>query len=69
MTAQPVVAVEGLHRVLAIGISRVQLAEGMKQQFVDVGLLLGQHRQHLEPHGALVIVGAQQLLELGGAHR
>ena len=69
MTAQLVVSVEGFHRVIAIGVGRVQLAEGMKQQFVDVGLLLGQDRQHLEPHGALVVVGAQQLLELGGAHR
>ena len=67
--AQLVTAVEVLHRVGAIGIARIQLAKGMQQQLVNVGRLLGQHGEHLEPHGALVVVGAQQLLELGGAHR
>ena len=69
MAAQLVVAVEGFHRVIAIGMGWIQLAEGMQQQFVDVGLLLGQHGEHLEPHGGLVVVGAQQLLELAVAHR
>ena len=56
---------ESLDQLVAV----VQLAEGMQQQLVDVGLLLGQHSEHLEPHGGLVVVGAQQLIELGVAHR
>ena len=69
VAAELLAAVEGLHRVVAIGVGRLQLTEGMQQQLVDVGRLLGQHRQHLEPHGRFVVVGPQQLLELAGAHR
>ena len=68
-SSSQVEAVESFHRFIAIGVGRVQLAEGMQQQFVDVGSLLGQHSEHLELHGGLVVVGAQQLIELGVAHR
>ena len=56
-------------QVVSIEVGRIQLPEGMQQQLVDVGRLLCQHREHLHPHGGLVVVGAQQLLELGVAHR
>jgi len=61
--------VERFNRILGIGIGGIDLGEGIQQQQIDRGVLLGQDREHLEPHGPFVVVGAQQLLELGGAHR
>lgn len=60
---------EGFHRIVGLRGGRIQLVEGVQQQRVDDGLLIGQHGEHLEPHGRPVVVGAQQFLELVGANR
>ena len=65
VTAQLMAGVEGLDRIVDLGVGRIQLAERVLQHLVDVGLLLGQHCEHLQPHGSFVVIGTQQLLELG----
>ena len=64
------IAVEGLHRICPFWVGWIlQLRKYMKQQLVDIGLLLSQHGEHLEANGGMVVVGTQQILELASAYR
>ena len=57
-------AVEHFNLTLGIGIGGIDLGEGMQQQQINRGVLLGQDRQHLEAKCVLIVVRPQKLFEL-----